>query len=186
MGIIREVLNRDGTPVKGNGNILRVIRDFYERMFTKEGIDKKNEDILLNNIKTTVPDSEREMCDVVIKEKEIEEAINQLHSGKSPGMDGLTNEFYKKFKAKLVPVLKQVYNERFDMGGNIIGNRKKTKILGVPEPDLERKSLSTECLNVVKVVVCSKLDSITFSNIHKDKKDDIVLFVGGKESDGGL
>ena len=40
-------------------------------------------------------------------------AINLLQSGKSPGKDGFTVEYYKTFSTLLAPVLKEVYNEAF-------------------------------------------------------------------------
>ncbi len=37
----------------------------------------------------------------------------QLNNGKSPGRDGIPNEFYKHFKEVLAPILKEVYDEVF-------------------------------------------------------------------------
>lgn len=53
------------------------------------------------------------LCDTEITEEEIDKAIRQLTMGKSPGIDGLTNEFYKNFREILVPVLKAIYDEIF-------------------------------------------------------------------------
>lgn len=36
---------------------------------------------------------------------EIETAIQQMKSGKAPGLDGLTTEFYKTFKTELTPYI---------------------------------------------------------------------------------
>lgn len=57
------------------------------------------------------------MCNEEIKDDEIENAIKQLSTGKSPGIDGITNKFYKKFKTQLIPVLKAIYEEIFKDGG---------------------------------------------------------------------
>lgn len=53
------------------------------------------------------------MCDGEITEEVIEEAIKELNTGKSPGIEGLTNEFYKNFKDRLIPILKLIYDEIF-------------------------------------------------------------------------
>ena len=37
------------------------------------------------------------VCDAPITFKECKNALNQLHTNKSPGMDGFTIEFYKAF-----------------------------------------------------------------------------------------
>ncbi len=44
-------------------------------------------------------------CVSEIMELEIGTAIDQLKNGKSPGIDGLSADFYKVFKAVLCPIL---------------------------------------------------------------------------------
>ncbi len=56
------------------------------------------------------------LCDAEISEDVFDLAIRQLTTGKSPGIDGLTNEFYKSFREMLVPVLKEVCEEIFKKG----------------------------------------------------------------------
>lgn len=84
---------------------MKTVKEFYEDLFTSRGVSKTEEELLLGQIKTKVTEQDIKMCDEGIREEEIEQAITQLNTGKSPGTDGLTNEFYKKFKALLVPVL---------------------------------------------------------------------------------
>ena len=48
--------------------------------------------------------------------KEIEDAIQKLNVGKSPGLDGLTTNFYKTFAKLLLPVLEEVYKTIFQNG----------------------------------------------------------------------
>lgn len=49
-------------------------------------------------------------------DEEIEVAVSQLNNGKNPGADGLTSEFYKAFRNTLIPVLKEIYKEIYDIG----------------------------------------------------------------------
>lgn len=49
------------------------------------------------------------MCDADITEEEINEAIMQLNNGKSPGLDGLSSEFYKVFKDVLILILRDLF-----------------------------------------------------------------------------
>lgn len=44
---------------------------------------------------------------------EVQEAIKSLNSGKSPGPDGFSAEYYKTNLDLLAPVLKDMYNEAF-------------------------------------------------------------------------
>ena len=48
-----------------------------------------------------------------ISEEEIKIAILDLNKNKSPGDDGITAEFYKKFHLELTPILAEVYNNIF-------------------------------------------------------------------------
>ncbi len=48
-----------------------------------------------------------------ITEKEVLSAILCLRSGKSPGLDGLTSEFYKYFAEQVAPILVKVFNTCF-------------------------------------------------------------------------
>ncbi len=48
-----------------------------------------------------------------ISEAEVLTAIAKLKVGKSPGTDGLTAAFYKKFAAHLVPLLANCFNKAF-------------------------------------------------------------------------
>lgn len=47
---------------------------------------------------------------------EIEDAINDLNSGKSPGPDGIGALFYKKFKAEVMGLLHGVFSESYERG----------------------------------------------------------------------
>lgn len=51
-----------------------------------------------------------------ITELEIQEAIKSMQSGKSPGPDGFTAEFYKSFLYSLTPTLARLYNDYFKEG----------------------------------------------------------------------
>ncbi len=41
-------------------------------------------------------------------------AIKKLHTGKAPGSDGLTADFYKHFSANLSSILAAVFNEALE------------------------------------------------------------------------
>ena len=49
----------------------------------------------------------------LISEAEVLTAIAKLKAGKSPGTDGLTAAFYKKFAEHLVPLLTNCFNKAF-------------------------------------------------------------------------
>ena len=47
-----------------------------------------------------------------ITEEEVKLAIENSKGNKSPGLDGITYEFYKKSKDALVPILTEIFNEQ--------------------------------------------------------------------------
>ena len=59
---------------------------------------------------------ENELLDGPITEAEIIYAINSLKSGKSPGIDGLTIQFFKACSIHIAPYLSTLFNFYFDNG----------------------------------------------------------------------
>lgn len=110
------MVDENGEKKQGTEEILLTFKSFYENMFKGRGIDKKEEEFCLNQIKVKVLEEDNVLCDAEISEDEIDIAIRQLITGKSPGIDGLTNEFYKSFREMIVPVLKEVYDEILKKG----------------------------------------------------------------------
>ena len=54
------------------------------------------QDTLLNNIDKKVSVSHKSMLDADLTAQELETAVYQQQDDKSPGIDGITAEFYKK------------------------------------------------------------------------------------------
>lgn len=111
--IIKELKNKNGESVKGTAEILREVKNYYEELFKENGMDEQKKRILLQQIKLRVGKEDKIECDKEISQEEIIEAINLLKSRKSPGIDGLVNEFYKVFKEEISLILKELYEDIF-------------------------------------------------------------------------
>lgn len=99
-------------------NILNMQGDFYKRLYTERN-EKSNADMLhyLNNIHVVkLTDGEKDQCEGIITEEECREIIKTFRKGKTPGIDGLTIEFYLKFWHLINETLIKAYNASYQNG----------------------------------------------------------------------
>ena len=80
-----------------NPNLIHIVTDFYTELYTPSPVDASVQEKLLGNVDHTLTDQQKCMLDAVLSEKELQQAVYDLKDEKSPGIDGFTAEFYKKF-----------------------------------------------------------------------------------------
>lgn len=115
---VPRVKSPTGETVTDLTNISNVFSDFYSNLYTSESnaLDWEGPNPLDS---LTYPQMEEETANSLgapLTAHEVTEAIKSLQSGKSPGPDGYTTDFYKAFAHKLVPILVRVYNDAFQKG----------------------------------------------------------------------
>lgn len=91
--------------------------NFYKNLYSSQYCDDNTVSFLeplvdINPINT----ADQEFCDRPISLKEIVDSINNVKNNKSPGVDGLTSEFYKSFSEELAPFLLEVFCESIAKG----------------------------------------------------------------------
>ncbi len=64
------------------------IKAYYEKLFNTEGVKEEEKVSLLKQIKTKLGEEDKKRG-----EEEIKKAITELNRNKSPGIEGLGNEF---------------------------------------------------------------------------------------------
>ena len=97
--------------------ILDAVGDFYSNLYSSQEIsDQLIDNYLSDFIPPKVTKDQSLELDTFISTSEIKNAINDMTNNKSPGEDGLTTEFYKKFSDLLTPILVDVYNNIFLQG----------------------------------------------------------------------
>ena len=91
------------------------IRIFYEQLYTSTNTGDGNffENLTINN---TLTETDRQECEGYITKQEYLSAVAKIKNNKSPGPDGMPNEFYKMFSKELSAFLTTVFNECFDKG----------------------------------------------------------------------
>jgi hypothetical protein len=179
------------TAVKDEqGNILddpKIIMDhlsnFYKSLYAPEPITKDNIDLaycnnLYDKFVSDIQMSQEDMVDLEadITEKELFEAIKGMPVNKTPGTDGITVEFYKKFwnhiKSPFIRCIKQIFDS-----GELSSDQKTGIINLIPKPDKDLLQIKNwrpiSILNVdykiITKILASRLKPILPKIIHSDQ-----------------
>ncbi len=108
-GYIAELENERGETVTDLVGILEIAQNFYTNLFKKSVTDDKCVDTVIDSVSAEISEDDKNDCDSDIRIEEIKHAINSMQIRKSPGIDGLTSEFYKSFVDVLAPMLLKVF-----------------------------------------------------------------------------
>ena len=172
---MNSLLKEDGTLVETQDEILKETTHFYKRLYTSEKTDDLAQDYLLNNLKQTLTDEDKDSIEGKITLDEILIAIKSLANEKSPGCDGLTAEFYKTFCNVNGNDLVEVINNGFQKGELSITMRRAVIVL-IPKGG-EKKLLKNwrpiSLLNydykIITKVLTSRLRDILPKIIHPNR-----------------
>ena len=94
---IQQLKGDKGATVTDTDDIIRVVTDFYAKLFDRKHTDSQTTDKLLRNINRKISDGDRISLDRPITKEELEFAVMKLQGGKSPGPDGIPAEFYQTY-----------------------------------------------------------------------------------------
>ena len=98
--------NEKGTVTTDNAEMPRIIRDYYEQLYSSKISNLEEMDRFLE--KLNLPRLNQEEIEIMnnpITSTGIEAMIKNLSKNKSPGPEGFTGEFYQTFREELMPVL---------------------------------------------------------------------------------
>lgn len=96
--------------------IMTAFESYYRDLFAcREPKAPGYEDDFLAEM-PTLGKEETNLLEMNISMEEIERAIEELSSGKSPGPDGITAAFYKAFKTDMATALHEVFSEALERG----------------------------------------------------------------------
>ncbi len=95
---IKSLFAQNGETITDPKAILELEKSFYENLYTKDSTSlDENSEFLVNNLRKTISDETRELCDRPLDCNAFNKALMQMENNKSPGSDGLSVEFYKFF-----------------------------------------------------------------------------------------
>ncbi|CAM2111942.1 unnamed protein product [Caretta caretta] len=109
------LLAEDGTPLTDPEEMCGRARDFYTSLFSPDPTDPDACEVLWEEL-PTVSVGDRDRLELPLTLAEFSEALRRMPTNKSPGMDGLTVEFYRVFWDILGPDLVTVWAESLQSG----------------------------------------------------------------------
>ncbi|KAH7959508.1 hypothetical protein HPB49_011555 [Dermacentor silvarum] len=107
-----EALQSGDSILTSQNDIEAAFTEAYKDLF-EDGSNTCDRELLKKYASTLncINDETKQQTDECISESEIEWAIRKLKPRKSPGVDGLSTDFYKRFSSELVPILREVYDD---------------------------------------------------------------------------
>ena len=107
IGSIKDV---NGQIKSSQKDILAVWRDFYYTLLSADNLDENEQSNFLNSLERSLTSEQAASCEGPITINEATNAVKEMASNKSPGIDGLPIEFFHKFWDLFGPDLLDVFN----------------------------------------------------------------------------
>ena len=114
---ITKLIDTAHTIVDTDTEILETAVKYYEQLFTSNSINAEQIKQYLHetHIEKTLTSNEAKLCDGYIETNECQHVIDTLKLNKSPGLDGLTAEFYQTFWPEISELVIKVFNYSYDL-----------------------------------------------------------------------
>ena len=110
------LFDQDGTERTSRNHLKKILVNFYTKLYSKDSLDMQIQTHLIDDLGFSLTDCECELCEGSFTKDELFPSLKGLQTGKSPGSDGLSTEFYVKFWNSLCNLLILVFNEYFRVG----------------------------------------------------------------------
>ena len=118
-----------------NAEIQRIIRDYYEQLYSNKMDNLEEMDRFLEKFNLwRLNQGEIEIVNNPITSTEIESVLKNRPKNKSPGTDGLTEEFCQTFREELMPVLLKLFQKTAEEG-TLPNSLYEATIALIPKPD---------------------------------------------------
>ncbi|KAJ1089442.1 hypothetical protein NDU88_002593 [Pleurodeles waltl] len=102
---------RDGTLCDTKEDIKKAVTDFYGDLYSEKRSDEDQTEKFLSGILRKVSTLAKEVLNAPLTLEELHLAVKSFKSGKTPGSDSLTSEFYTSLWDLVGPDLLELYEE---------------------------------------------------------------------------
>ena len=153
-------LTVDGEDIDTDDKILAQINMFYRSLYSKQSVqlNTANAKKFLNCNGKKLSDESKNLCEGKLSKDECYKVLCEMPSGKSPGNDGLTKEFYDKFWDLISDPLLESLNYSYE-NIQLSNSQKQSVITLILKPGKDKRNLKNyrpiSLLNV-DAKICSK------------------------------
>jgi hypothetical protein len=161
-------------------DILKAQRDYYKNIYDRRHThEQEMTDMFVQGCDVPkITNAEMKGCEGNINVNEASKALKMMKNGSSPGLDGLTTEFYKMFWVKLADIVVKSYNASFKNGH--LSHTQTAAVLTLLHKgkDLPKNKLSnwrpisltnTDYKILAKCLSNHRLCTVIDSIVHKDQ-----------------
>jgi hypothetical protein len=149
--VIDKLINDKGQTAEDDFTILKHCHSFYSNLYSSKNPNKNDIENYVKDIKIEhkLTLNESNTCEGLIDIKELHQIKSQLKANKSPGIDGLSSEFYKSFWDIMTPLLCDYFNEAYSIGK--LGYTTNTAVLTL----IFKKGEKTDIRNYRPISLCN-------------------------------
>ncbi len=201
------IKDKDGNVLFGIRNILQRQKEFYEELYTGVDVNRDAATQLLQNVEKKLTQEELDKTEADINLDEVEAVVKGLKPEKSPGIDGIINEFYQIYWKEIGKDFIEVIHDIQEKGILAPGQNMGTVILLHKAGERENLSnwrpitlLNTD-YKIIEKVLAERMKVVLERIIHNDQKaylknrqigenvrlnDDVIYYCEHYEKPGGV
>lgn len=156
-------------------DILKEVHSFYKSLYSAEQTDPNAQKQIFDIQTPTLTQDARQSCEGHITTLELQNALESMPLNKSPGLDGLTTNFYKHFWKILGTKMTDIYNYALEQGLLSVTQRRGVITLIFKKHDRTRLknwrpiTLLTTDYKILTKALANRLTNVLPQIIHPDQ-----------------
>ena len=172
---VSSILNSDDVEVFTRPEIEQAHVSFYSRLFSEDFIDEPCKERCLSGIQSTLSLEQSDSCEGPLSLTDLSNLSKSLNLNRSPGLDGLTVEFYLHFWDVLAPLLLRVANDSHCFLRGSLPDSMKGSVIRLTF----KKRGDRKCLKNWRPIslLNSNVDYKIFSKVITSRKFLVLLFI---------